>query len=103
MELGPERFNHCFPVIVIRQTSAWSTPNTVLAIKLDVKRIIDVAARTNSNPNAVCEGGWVIRGSGRRFRFRLVKLKTNLGQVVKLGNCCTIDLGLDTAFHDTIE
>lgn len=88
-----------------RQTPARRAADTMLAVQLDVQRVVDVAAGTDSDPDAVVERRMVrrVRRVGRRLVLRLVQLETDLREVVELGNGAAVDLGLDAALEDAVQ
>jgi hypothetical protein len=61
-----------------------------------------MTARANGYTNAVCVFGDILY-IGRGFVFRLVKLKADLGEVVKFGDGTSFDLSLDATFENAVE
>lgn len=56
VELGTQRLDDLFPVTMRRQGPPLRAANAVLAVELDVQRIIDVTSRADGNADAVIEG-----------------------------------------------
>lgn len=87
-----------------RQASPLRAADTVLAVKLHVERVIDVAAGADRNADAIVEHR--VAASIRCLRLsclRLVQLEANLAEIVELRDGTPLDFGLDTAFQDAIE
>lgn len=80
-----------------RQASPLRAADTVLAVKLHVQRVIDVAAGADRDADAVVEHRVAASVRGLRLgRLGLVQLEADLAEIVKLRDGTPLDFGLDT-------
>lgn len=84
MKLGTQRLNDFLPVTVRRQGPPLRAAYAVLAVELDVQRIIDVTSWADGNADAVIEGGIALACGGALWLISLgfVKLKADLREIV---------------------
>lgn len=64
VELGTQRLDDLFPVTVWRQGPPLRAADAVLAVELDIQRIIDVASWADGNADAVVECGIALACGG---------------------------------------
>lgn len=102
VELGPQRLNNLYPVCMSRQAPARGAANAMLAIKLDIQRVKDVATRADGDLDAVVEGGNALR-IDRRVSWHFVQLERDLRKVVELRDGGSLDLGLQAALQNAVQ
>lgn len=76
----------------------------MLTVELNIKWVVDVAARANGNADAVFEVGIVV-AVGRLWRvcLRFVQLETDLTQIIKLWYGGALDLGINATLKYAVE
>lgn len=104
VELGPQRSQHLLPIAMRSQTSPRSVADAMLGIQLNIQRIKRMTTRRYGDADAVVERSFRVGvGAGGHLILRLVQLEANLGQVVKLGNGVSGNLGLNSTLEDAVE
>lgn len=102
VEFGSQCLENLLPLNMRGQTSARSAANTVLAVKLDVKRVESMTTRREGDANAVVEAAAFGAVCGC-FVLRFIEFEADLRKVVEFGDSVAGNLGLHTTFNDGVE